>query len=78
VKLLTKYERRILIMDNTKESILGRNESDVEVLDFDFEVIEMDDVSVLPETAASSGSSGDNTYSTCGSCSCCSSSSCCT
>lgn len=44
--------------------------------DFEFEVIELDDVSVLPETAASSGGSGDNVYSTCGSCSCCSS--CCT
>ncbi|WP_230691193.1 thiazolylpeptide-type bacteriocin, partial [Streptococcus pneumoniae] len=44
--------------------------------DFEFEVIELDDVSVLPETAASSGSSGNNVHSTCGSCSCCSS--CCT
>ena len=47
-------------------------------IDMDFEVVEMDDVTILPETAASSGSSGDGTISTCGSCSCCSSSSCCT
>ncbi|WP_072136172.1 thiazolylpeptide-type bacteriocin [Bacillus kwashiorkori] len=45
-------------------------------LDLDFEVIELDDVTALPETAASSGSSGDKVYSTCGSSSCCSS--CCT
>ncbi|MEJ6527841.1 MULTISPECIES: thiazolylpeptide-type bacteriocin [unclassified Exiguobacterium] len=51
------------------------NNLDIE-LELDFEVIELDDVTALPETAASSGSSGDNVYSTCGSSSCCSS--CCT
>nr|WP_245948331.1 thiazolylpeptide-type bacteriocin [Paenibacillus sambharensis] len=40
-----------------------------------FEIIELEDITALPETAASSGSSSSDTCSTCGSCSC---SSCCT
>lgn len=66
-------------MKNNKEDDEMDKQRDLAISfldDFEFEVIELDDVSVLPETAASSGGSGDNVYSTCGSCSCCSS--CCT
>ncbi|PZD93074.1 thiazolylpeptide-type bacteriocin [Paenibacillus sambharensis] len=55
-------------MENTKT---------VSVLDdLTFEIIELDDVTALPETAASSGSSSSDTCSTCGSSSCSSCSSC--
>ncbi|MFA9467127.1 MULTISPECIES: thiazolylpeptide-type bacteriocin [unclassified Streptococcus] len=67
------------IVKNNKEDDEMDKQRDLDISfldDFEFEVIELDDVSVLPETAASSGSTGDNVYSTCGSCSCCSS--CCT
>ncbi|WP_148302667.1 thiopeptide-type bacteriocin [Caldalkalibacillus mannanilyticus] len=44
--------------------------------DLSFEIVELEEVTALPETAASSGSSsGDRLCSTCGSSSC---SSCCT
>ncbi|MFA9413992.1 thiazolylpeptide-type bacteriocin [Streptococcus sp. E29BA] len=67
------------IVKNNKDDDEMDKQRDLDISfldDFEFEVIELDDVSVLPETAASSGSTGDNVYSTCGSCSCCSS--CCT
>ena len=38
--------------------------------DLEFEIIGLENVTALPETAASSGSSSGNTCSTCGSCSC--------
>lgn len=57
------------------ENLNGIEELELEFLE-DFDIVELDDISILPETAASSGSSSNNTYSTCGSCSCCSS--CCT
>ena len=46
--------------------------------DLSFELVELEDVTALPETAASSGSSSANTCSTCGSSSCSSCSSTCT
>jgi hypothetical protein len=38
--------------------------------DLDFEVIELEDITALPETAASSGSTSCSASSTCGSSSC--------
>lgn len=81
IKSLTNKKEIVYndIVKNNKEDDEMDKQRDLDISfldDFEFEVIELDDVSVLPETAASSGSSGDNVYSTCGSCSCCSS--CCT
>lgn len=52
-------------------------EIDVELEDFDFDVLELDNVDVLGTTAISSGSSSCGSNSTCGSSSCSSCSSCC-
>ena len=46
------------------------NKNNVTFEDLEFEIVELENVTALPETAASSGSSSGNTCSTCGSCSC--------
>lgn len=81
IKSLTNKKENVYnnTVRNNKEDNEMDKQRDLDISfldDFEFEVIELDDVSVLPETAASSGSSGNNVHSTCGSCSCCSS--CCT
>lgn len=66
-------------MNENKELIseieIETNEQNLE--DFEFEILEMDNIDVLGSTAISSGSSSCNGWSTCGSSSCSSCSSSC-
>ncbi|MFS7256307.1 thiazolylpeptide-type bacteriocin [Carnobacterium divergens] len=61
-----EYERRKSI-----ERELSVNETTTEDFDLEVELLDLDEVSAIPETTASSGSTSCSASSTCGSTSCC-------